>query len=175
MAFTALSWTKLSSSQSSVTINIPSGYKDLTVKYSIKGDRSLEDYLGLRLNGVSSIAYAHNSTFTDGSDQIVISGAASGWNSDSYFRINHLPPASLSQYSATGVINLFSVNDTSVLKPVIWTGCYENNVSSGTVKLQQGGGYLNSTSAITSIQFFPLYGSNLTAGTTIAVYGATSS
>lgn len=175
MAFTALSWNKLTSSQSSVTISIPSGYKDITIKYSIKGDRSLEDYLGLRINGVTTISYCHNSSYTDGSAQTVISGTGSGLNSDSYFRINHLPPSSLTQYSATGVINLFSVNDTSVVKPAIWTGAYENNVSSGTVKLQQGGGYLNSTSAITSIQFFPLYGSNLTAGTTIAVYGATSS
>ena len=87
MAFTSLAWTKLTSSQSSISVTIPSGYQDLIVKCSIRGDRASEDYLIMRVNNVSTSSYNWANSYTDGNTPIVAAGAASGFSVDTSMRI----------------------------------------------------------------------------------------
>jgi len=174
MAFTALAWTKLTSSQSSISITIPSGYQDLIVKCSIRGDRASEDYLIMRVNGVSSSSYNWGNNYSDGNAPVVASGAPTGITADTSMRIGHTPPSgSALNNFYTATIHCYSYADTNVTKSFRWIGGYENAVTSGSVKTQHGGGLFNSTSTITTISFHPVYGSNLVAGSTVAVYGYT--
>jgi len=174
MAFTALAWTKLTSSQSSISVNVPGGYQDLIVKCAIRGDRASEDYLIMRVNGVSSTAYNWANSYTDGASNAVAAGAASGLSVDTSMRVGHTPPSgSAANNFYVARIHCYSYADSSVTKSFRWIGGYENAVTSGTVKTQHGGGFWNSTSTITSISFHPVYGSNLVAGSTVAVYGYT--
>ena len=174
MAFTSLAWTKLTSSQSSISVTIPSGYQDLIVKCSIRGDRASEDYLIMRVNNVSTSSYNWANSYTDGNTPIVAAGAASGFSVDTSMRIGHTPPSgnALNNFY-TARIHCYSYADTNVTKSFRWIGGYENATTSGTIKTQHGGGFFNSTATITTISFHPVYGSNLVAGSTVAVYGYT--
>jgi hypothetical protein len=174
MAFTALTWTKLTSSQSSISVTIPSGYQDLIIKCSLRGDRSSEDFLGMRVNGVSSSSYNWGNSYSDGNTPAVSQGATTGISADTLMRIGYLPASSVASNNFyTARIHCYSYLDTNVTKSFRWIGGYENSVTSGDVKTQHGGGMFNSTSNITSISFHPVFGSNFVAGSTVAVYGYT--
>lgn len=174
MAFTALAWTKLTSNQSSISVTVPSGYQDLIVKCSLRGDRASEDYLIMRINGVSSSSYNWANSYTDGNTPTVSAGATTGISADTSMRIGHLPASgNAANNFYTTRIHCYSYLDTNVTKSFRWIGGYENSVTSGSVKTQHGGGMFNSTSNITSISFHPVYGSNLVTGSTVAVYGYT--
>jgi hypothetical protein len=174
MAFTSLGWTKLTSSASSISVNVPSGYEDIVVKFAIRGDRASEDYLIMRVNGSSSTSYSWGVIYSDGSAQAVSGAEGSALNSDTSFRVGWTAPSGtdVNNYT-TGIVTAFAYSNASFTKAFRWQSAYENNVTSGTTKSGHGGGYFNSTSTITSLSFHPVYGSNLVAGSTIAVYGYT--
>lgn len=175
MAFTSLGWTKLTSNQSSISINLPAGYQDILVKFAISGDRASEDYLIMRLSGNSGNNYMFLTGHTDGSTQTLNDFDASGLTTTDSFRVGYIPPSSLSYSRCNGIVNLLSYADSNVYKAVTWQSAYENTVTSGTVKQVYGGGYYNTKSTLTSVSFHPVYGTNLLAGSTVAVYGYTKS
>lgn len=176
MAFTSLGWTKLSSPASSISMSIPSGYEDILVRFAVRGDRSTEDYLIMRVNGSSSTQYSWGILYTNGSDMFFDNGENSGLNSETSFRVGFLPPSGtdVNNY-ATGTIQLFAYANTSYMKNFKWHNAYENNVTSGDVKSVQGGGIWGSTSTVTSLSLQPAFGSNLIVGSAVGVYGYTSS
>jgi len=174
MAFTSLSWTKLTSNQNSVTINIPSGYRDLMLKFSIKGDRASEDYLLMQVNSVTSSSYAWVLNQADGSAVSTSTSGVFPTTQDTSIRLGLIPPSGLTNSATIGVLYLYNYLDSTYNKTVEWSGGYEENVSSGTAKTFFGGGYFNSTSNVTSIKLYPGYGTNLTTGSTFALYGWTN-
>jgi len=93
---------------------------------------------------------------------------------DTSIRLGLIPPSGLTNSATTGTLYCYNYLDTTYLKTFEWSNAYENNVSSGTVKTVFGGGYFNSTSNVTSIKLYPGYGTNLTTGSTFALYGWTN-
>jgi hypothetical protein len=174
MAFTALGWTKLASPAASISMNIPSGYEDIIVKFSLRGDSGSEDSLFVRINGSSSTNYSWGILQTDGSAQTATGGEASGLNTSTSLRVGYLASSATDANNyTTGILTSFAYSNSNFTKAFRWQSAYENNVTSGNTKGVHGGGYWNSTSTITSISFHPTNGSNLVAGSTVAVYGYT--
>jgi hypothetical protein len=172
MAFTALSWNKLTSNTSTVTVSIPGGYFDYRLYFSIKGTDASERQLLMTANGVSS-GYTSRIVYADGAQITEIQNGTSG-NSPSSNMIAGLVPGSDGAkpwLAYEGFVNFFA-NSLSVRKAWEFTGAYENNVSSGSVKTIFGSANSNSNAAITSLTF-SLSAGSIASGSTFALFGAT--
>lgn len=172
MAFTALSWNKLTSNTTTVTVSIPGGYFDYKLFFSIKGTDASERQLLMTANGVSS-GYTSRIVNADGSAMLDTQSGVSGNSPTSNMLVGLVPGADGSKpwLAYEGFLNFFS-NSLSVRKAWEIVGAYENNVSSGAAKTLFGMANSNSNAAITSLTF-SLSAGNIATGSTFALFGAT--
>ncbi len=172
MAFTALSWNKLTSNTSTVTVAIPAGYFDYRLFYSIKGTDASERQLLMTANGVSS-GYTSRIVYADGTQMTEIQNGVSANSPASNMTVGLVPGADGAKpwLAYEGFLNFFA-NSQSVRKNWEFTGAYENNVLSGAVKTTFGMANSNSNATITSLTF-SLSAGNIVSGSTFALFGAT--
>jgi hypothetical protein len=173
MAFTALSWNKLDSSTTTVSISIPGGYTDYRLYYSIKGTDASERQLLMRMNNNSSTEYTGRFMYSDGTAIAEILSGTNLNSGTSSISMGSVPGADANKpwLAYEGFLNFFA-NSLTYRRGFEFAGTYENNVSSGAVKTISGSGLTNLTDSITSIQFFLATGS-IAAGSTFALFGAT--
>jgi hypothetical protein len=164
--YTLISSNVLTSSAASVTFSaIPSTYTDLVVRASPKSDGSNTgfEYMNTRFNGTTS-GYSLTRIRTSGASTIDSANLSSqaqllnGWVDDS------VPT------STFGSIELYIPSYTaSQNKPLSVFGVSEQNTTS--VAIQILANLWSNTAAITSINFYPLYGSNWVSGSSFYLYG----
>jgi hypothetical protein len=173
MAFTALSWNKLTSNTSTVTVSIPGGYFDYRLFYSIKGTDTSERQLLMTANGVSS-GYVSRIIYADGSQILEVQNGTSINSPSSNMTVGLVPGADGSKpwLAYEGYLNFFANSASNTRKSWEYGGGYENNVSSGAAKTLMGGAITSSNAAITSLTF-SLSAGNIAAGSTFALFGAT--
>lgn len=143
--------------------SLPGSFTDLVVVGNFRSDRtsSSGDQVGVRFNGAAGTAYSFTNLYGTGS-----SAVAERLSSHSKFNST----AATGPTAAANVFGYFSMHlmsyaNTNVYKTALIAALVPSSEVSRTVGLYQ------STSAITSILLFPVYGSNWVSGTTAQVYG----
>lgn len=166
-AFESIASTTLTSTTTSVTFSsIPSDYQHLQIRFIGRfNDTGIGiDWTYLRLNGVTTSTYATHRLFGDGS-----SVTAAGNANYPFIGIPNCIPFNGTTANTFGgvIIDIHDYASTNKNKTVrAFAGADLNG--SGNIGLTSG--FLNSTSAITSIT---LYGSSVSwvAGSTFSLYG----
>lgn len=153
----------LGSAAATVTFSsIPQTYDDLVIVTSIRGDRAANaDSVIIKFNGSSS-SYTRRNLTGDGSTA----------SSNTSTVINTYAPA------ATAASNTFSNDETyipgyagSAYKSASMTSVREDNATNALVVAMAA--LWSSTSAITSIEFSPLFGTNFVTNSSFYLYGVT--
>jgi|688.fasta_scaffold222565_2 hypothetical protein len=173
MAFTAISWNKLTSDASSVSITVPTGYYDMRLKYSIKGTSASEQNILFTANSVTS-GYSGIMGHTDGASMAKTTLGTSLNSSAASGLMGICPGADAGKpwLCYSGVLDITAYRETGIRKNYTFYGAYENTVSSGAVKVVHGGVITNTATTVSSLQIF-LASGNIKAGSTFALYGAT--
>jgi hypothetical protein len=175
MAFTAISWNKLESDTSSVSITIPTGYYDMRLKYTVKGTSASEQNILFTANSTAS-GYSSIQSFTDGTSAgIVTTVLGTSINSSTSSALMGICPgadAGKPWLCYSGILDITAYRETGIRKNYTFYGAYENTVSSGAVKVVHGGTITNTATTVSSLQIF-LASGNIKAGSTFALYGAT--
>ncbi len=159
----------VTSATPSITFSsIPSTYKHLQIRGLVRSDRSgqTQDILGIRLNGdTTTTNYAAHWLQGDGSSAAgssTIGGYAYAWN-------GYAPAAnSTSGNYGVMVLDILDYSDTNKNKVTRMLGGNDQN-GSGVAHLWST--LWAQTSAVNSVTILPVFGSNLAAGTTLALYG----
>lgn len=155
--------TTLTSDQTSVTLNnlaqYASTYRHLQIRISAKVNRSVGgDDFTVRLNGDSAASYSTHILIGTGS---ILSY---GYGNGSMF-VPAAATRSTSGWSAGAVVDFldaYSTTKNKVFRAI-------SGESPGVVGLSSGSWY--NTSAITSIQFLPVYATAILTGSRFSIYG----
>ena len=158
--------TTLSSSAASVTFSgIPSGYKDLVLRYSVRSAiASTNDFIQLRINGLSTSIYS-DTTLYSALTPLSTRGSSVAQLYAPRFSVNG--GTTTSNTFSNGEIYIPSYT-ASQNKPVSGFAVTENNASDNAYK-SVGAGLIQSTAAISSIELFGF--SNYIAGSSFYLYG----
>lgn len=165
-----ISSTTLGSSAASFTFSsIPSGYTDLCLKVSARGDATTVNYFRVTFNGDSSTIYSDTEIQADGTT----GGIASGRDTNST-RLNFIGLESNGYTANTfSSAEMYFPNYTSTTsKPSSYFGVMENNATTAYMGVDAGL-YRNSI-ALTSVTLTPASG-NFAASSTFTLYGLKSS
>jgi hypothetical protein len=162
-AMTLIESKTLASAAASIEFtSIPSTFTDLVAVLSIRTNRSpqKDDLIAIRINGVTT-NQSERELFGNGSTTGSSTGLATiysyansaGATSDTFGNSSVYIP----NYTAATAksFSVDSVNENNA------TGAYQSILA----------GLWNSTAAITSLEFYPLYGTTLNAGSIISLYG----
>jgi hypothetical protein len=173
MAFTAISWNKVASDTSSVSITIPTGYYDMRLKYSIKGTSASEQNILFTANSVTS-GYLSAFSHSNGAALTRVSLGSSLNSSAAAGLLGVCPGADAGKpwLAFVGILDIPVYRETGKRKNYLCRGAYENTVADTAVKVGQGVILTTTASTTTSIQIF-LGAGNIKAGSTFALYGAT--
>jgi hypothetical protein len=170
-ALSLIQQTTLASSASSITFSaIPTTFKSLLFKLSIRTDRSAtKDNLSIRANGLSTSIYLL--PFIQSTGTSTPTGVSTYITSNTSWTIANAinGNASTANYFSYGEI-LFSDYQIANAKSGIASFSANNNTAGGNHLIQCGLGF-NSTAAITSLEFYPATGPNFLANSRIALYG----
>jgi hypothetical protein len=169
-AYDSLATVTLSANATSVSFTgIPSGYKHLQVRITGKMDRTsaaFGDY-HVSLNGNTSSIYPTHTLSGNGSSASAFAqttGVGLG-----YWSFGRLAGNTIASLMGVAILDFLDYTDTTKNKVVRALSGVDTN-GSGEINFQSGA-FLN-TSAITSIQFAPGFGStNFIAPTSFALYG----
>lgn len=164
-AYESIASVTLGSAGSSIDFtSIPQTYKHLQIRFMIKSQSASNDF-SIGANGSFAISNSSSHTLKgDGSN-----ASASAWVSQSYVSFTNSGVGTTSFPSGSigaGIIDLLDYTDTNKTKVLkaLW-GSDQNGA--GFIALNSGS--LNTTSAITQLNFFNGY--NWAANTTFALYG----
>lgn len=150
--------------------SIPSTYKHLQIRYSARAvaGGTGGDNLYMRYNGVTSSTYASHELMAGGS--AVNAGGVSGQirlNAIGGTYANFPTGSDLTGSYGVGILNIYDYNSTTKTKTHRGQGGYDNNGNGALAAV--GTGFLNSTSAISSVTVFT--NNNFTTDTKFALYG----
>lgn len=166
--------TTLGSSTSNINFaSIPSTYKSLLFKLSIRTDRSATtDTLVITVNGLSTSIYLRPFLVANGTTK---SGVSTRITSTTSWSIPNAinGASSTSNYYSYGEV-LFPDYQIANAKSGIATFSANHNATGGSYLTQSGLG-LNSTAAITSVEFGPGIGTNFLTNSSISLYGILNS
>jgi hypothetical protein len=168
-AYDSLATVTLSASATSITFaGIPSGYKHLEIRALARTDRASnpQDILQIRYNGDTSTNYSYHS--------LLGSGTSAGGSDTGTSTANPWSGIVAATTATTSVFGVFVATildyaSTSKYKTLRNFSGIDNNDTNGRVYLSSN--LWRNTSAITSINIAPIYGSNFIANTQIALYG----
>ena len=169
--YTLISSQTLGSSTASVTFSsIPSTYTDLCIKISARTNYSnLNDTLSMMINNINSYVYSTIYLTSDGSTTQSANVSA-----------NNILNGRYDIDGATATTNTFANTEiyipnynVAATKSISWTSVMENN--SSTAYMNMLAGYINSTAAVTSVNFTANSGSSFVAASTFYLYGIKNS
>lgn len=173
--YTLIASNTLGSNQSSVTFSsIPNTYTDLVLRYSGRTNAgSSNDFLQLRINGLSTTIYSDT----------VLYGTGAGGNGVSTQSTSaaqlYAPRFGLDGANAT--TNTFSNSEiyipnytASQNKPISAFGVTENNTGSDAY-VSIGAGLIRETGAISSIELTAITGPNFVTNSSFFLYGIKNS
>lgn len=163
--FYQIATTTLGSAQSSIEFTgIPSTYTHLQIRGILRGDRAVTDSeFNIRINSDSGANYSYHSLNGDGA-----SASSSGTSSATDANIGFYPGSSETASIFNGVIIDF-LDYANTNKYKTWRSLvgYDGN---GNGRIRLGSGNWRSTSAITSITFYPSL-NNFVQYSSLALYG----
>ena len=170
--YTLISSNVLSSSAASVTFSaIPSTYTDLVIRMSTRGNDSGAAYerIALEFNADASTIYSVTYLTGDGS-------SVGSSRSSSYAYINQIfTDGSTSTSNTFGTTEIYIPSYTaSQNKPLSVVSFSEENTATGVFGRAIAGLY-RSTAAISSIKFYPTYGTTIASGSSFYLYGIKNS
>jgi hypothetical protein len=151
---------------SSVTFaGIPSGYKHLQVRATIKSNSVGVLYMNYSFNGVGGTSYSSHYMYGNGS-----SGGANTGNgqSASSMYLDEFPQSSATNIFGSCVLDILDYSSTSKYKTTRYIGGADKN-GSGGVAISSG--LFMSTNAITSIEFTPQSSAGIAQYSQFALYG----
>jgi hypothetical protein len=153
----------LGTAQASILFtSIPSTFTDLVAVLSIRTNRSpqKDDLIAIKINGVTT-NQSERELFGDGSSR----GSSSGLGAI-YSYANSTGATS----NTFGNSSVYIPNYTAaVAKSFSVDSVNENNATGAYQSILAG--LWNSTAAITSLEFYPLYGTTMDSGSIISLYG----
>lgn len=175
LTYDSIASTVLGSSAANITFNsISTAYTDLKIVMVVRSDRgggATADAVRATINGSGSICSGaflclNNTTVSGGSY-----GASWLFNSAGTIGQSVMPMPCATQ--ATGIFGLIEIDimnyaSTVTTKSVIAQGSSDYNGSGNIVRSVH---HINTTSAITSIEFYSAGGNNFVAGSTVTLYG----
>ena len=148
-----------------------SQYMDLVSVCYVRSDRSpaeVDDGFGARFNGDTEAAVKYKIQRLQGNGSIVNAAAINGWASTGSGWLAYISAADAATNVFDAVVShFFDIN----------SGKYQSYVSQGASDRNGAGlaqiysGTWLEQAAITSIEFYPTYGSNLVAGSSISLFG----
>ena len=157
----------LTSDTANVTFSsIPNTYTDLVINASVRtNETGINDYLAVRFNGLSGSVYNDTSIVANGNGSV--SGNANQNVSMHYMGMIN---GGTSTANTFGPLTLYiSSYTSSTQKSNFSFGVIGNAAASGGLGMNAL--LINLTSAITSIDLFPFFGSNLLSGSSFYLYG----
>jgi hypothetical protein len=146
-------------------VSIPSTYKHLQVRWIGRTNSSNTwDFPRMQVNGDTSSIYNSHNVYGDGSSTGA-QGGASG--TDMFISFGSTSSTTSNVMSAT-ILDVLDYANTNKFKTIRSLSGVDAN-GSGYIALMSG--LYRSTTAISSIKLFPLYGPNWTSTSTFALYG----
>lgn len=147
---------------------IPAGYRHLQIRGIAKGNRATYvDDLGIRVNGDTGSNYSWHRLYGFG----VGSGGADAGATQTYMNIGQMAGGTVNNSLGLGgiIIDILDYASTSKNKTVRSLSGYDDN-GQGAIEFASGAWY-NSSTAINSITFLPLIGTNLAQYSQFALFG----
>jgi hypothetical protein len=168
--YTLIASNTLSSAAASVTFSaIPATYTDLVLRYSARSDgASVDDYFSLTVNGITTSVYSLTNLTSDGSTV----GSTRLSNNTSMRAYGCAGANSTSNTFASGELYIPSYT-AAQNKPLSNYGANETNASA--VFMGAVANLYRQTTAISSITFAPLVGTNIVSGSSFFLYGIKNS
>jgi hypothetical protein len=165
-AYELISTTIADGSTGTITFSsLPSGYKHLQVRATIRSSRSSNvDSLRVRLNGNTGSNYANHRLYGQGSSVA---------SDNDLSQTSMLGGLISSNQKATGIFSaaVIDILDcfTANKKPVIRS--FVGTQTAGVDYIQLTSGLFNSDAAVTSVTLFPTTGPNWVSGSRFSLYG----
>jgi hypothetical protein len=166
-----ISSTILTTSATTITLSsIPSTFTDLVVKFMVRMDTGgTNDQMRFRFNGVTTSSYAYTHLRGDGSG--AISYSPNTTETSAYGTVVNGNTATSNTFS-NGELYIPSYNSSTQKPSSIFTSM-ENNSATSYITVAANLG--TATTAISSIGFFSLNGTDFMAGSSFYLYGIKNS
>jgi hypothetical protein len=149
---------------------IPSTYKDLILKLSLRSDQAAyTEVFNLRFNGITTTTYSY--TALAGVSATASSFAASG---ETYAR-GGVTPGSVNTANTFGNAEVYIPSYTAAQNKQLGAFSVSENNTVNDAPIQSNAALWRSTAAITSISILPIGGPNWIIGSSFYLYGIKNS